>query len=270
MSVPDGIVLVKLGGSLITDKRRRETFRPDVVARLAGEFAAALADGGVLAVVGHGAGSFGHAAAVRHRVGAGPIDRTGLTGVSRVQDRTARLHRRVVDALLRAGVPAFSQPPAALAVAERGRIRNWSSTPLRAAIDAGLVPVIHGDVVVDRAWRAAICSTEDAFLALSRSLVRSGRRPVRALWFGTTEGVLDDRGRPVRRVTPATASGALAHARGSEGIDVTGGMAHRVATAVALARLGIPSWIGDGTRPGILRDALAGREVPGTRIEPED
>ncbi|NIV31979.1 MAG: uridylate kinase, partial [Anaerolineae bacterium] len=60
------LVFVKLGGSVITDKTRAETARPDLIARLAGEVASALAKQADLKLVlGHGSGSFGHMVARR-------------------------------------------------------------------------------------------------------------------------------------------------------------------------------------------------------------
>lgn len=262
------VVLVKLGGSLITDKRRREAYRPRVVARLAREVAHALPGVGGRLVLGHGAGSFGHAAARRHGVGSGPVAPDGAAGIADVQDRTARLHRRVIESLLRAGVPAFSQSPSSLAVARDGRVGSFAVDGLRAALDVGLVPVVHGDVVLDRSWRASICSTEEAFLAIARRLRRAGAAPSLALWLGVTDGVLDDRGRTIPRIPAGEAFAALAHAGGSHGEDVTGGMAHRLRSAVALARIGVPSWIGDGSVPGRLLSALSGRFESGTRVEP--
>jgi len=47
---------------------------------------------------------------------------------------------------------------------------------------------------------------------------------------------------------------------------VTGGMAHRLDTALALAGRGVRSWIGDGTREGTLARALIGEEVGGTVV----
>ena len=60
------LTLVKLGGSLITDKRVEKSFRRDVVKRLADEIAAARAvDPELKLLIGHGSGSFGHFAAKR-------------------------------------------------------------------------------------------------------------------------------------------------------------------------------------------------------------
>ena len=58
------LIFLKLGGSLLTDKTRPQALRPDVLGRLAGEIAAALAARPALwLLIGHGSGSFGHVAA---------------------------------------------------------------------------------------------------------------------------------------------------------------------------------------------------------------
>ena len=263
-----GVVLVKLGGSLITDKRGHEVFRPRVVARLAREIESVRRHLQDDLVLGHGAGSFGHAAAAKYGVGAGPLGLGGPAAAAIVQDRTARLHRQVIDALLRAKLPVFSQAPSSLFTATAGRVKAGPVATVHHALDRGLVPVLFGDVVVDRTWTASICSTETAFLTLARAFARANRPVRRVLWLGVTDGVHDDAGRTIATVRAGAARAARRSAGGAAGTDVTGGMAHRLDAALALARLGIESWIGNGSRPGRLRDALRGKPVPGTRIEP--
>ena len=61
------MIFLKLGGSLITDKARPETPRLDVLRRLVNEIAEARQAAPTLRLlIGHGSGSFGHAAAARH------------------------------------------------------------------------------------------------------------------------------------------------------------------------------------------------------------
>ncbi|MBN1319078.1 MAG: hypothetical protein JXA42_26580, partial [Anaerolineales bacterium] len=60
----NNVLFLKLGGSLITDKTRRETPRFDVIKWLAAEVREALDRRPDLKlVIGHGSGSFGHFAA---------------------------------------------------------------------------------------------------------------------------------------------------------------------------------------------------------------
>ena len=54
---------------------------------------------------------------------------------------------------------------------------------------------------------------------------------------------------------------------GSSGIDVTGGMKHKVEKMLELAEKGLPSQIINGLVPGNLKKALLGEKVKGTIIE---
>ena len=58
------MMIVKLGGSVITRKDRYRSFRRAVTRRLARE----IADSGEQVVLVHGAGSFGHLVASRHNL----------------------------------------------------------------------------------------------------------------------------------------------------------------------------------------------------------
>lgn len=266
------LTVLKLGGSLLTHKGGSGRFRASLVVRLAREIARAAraAEGALL--LGHGAGSFGHVPARRYGVGSGPLSGASLRGAGRTQDGAARLHRRVMEALLDAGAPVFSVPPSGFVVSDAGKPRSVRIETLAASLDAGLVPVVFGDVVADRSWGASICSTETVFAAIVAPLARAGYGVTDAVWMGTTDGVYDARGETIPEVdarVAASVARARASAGGSAGVDVTGGMEHRLETAVALARRGVRSHIVDGRRPGILRRILDGATgIPGTRVDP--
>ena len=61
-------MLLKLGGSVITDKTQPFTARTDVIERLAREIKNALDERGddLQLIIGHGAGSFGHPLAEKY------------------------------------------------------------------------------------------------------------------------------------------------------------------------------------------------------------
>lgn len=279
------VVLVKLGGSLITDKRRPATARPAVLRRLAREIGGAVERGIVAGlgrgaagagaarlIVGHGSGSFGHVAATAAGFHRGPLAPDRLAGVAATQAAARDLHRRVVAALARAGALPFSIAPGSALVAAAGRPATFAVEPVARALVLGFTPVVFGDVVLDREWGAAIASTETVFaeLAARLPLLPAPRfRVVRAIWLGETGGVYDAAGRPIAEITAANAAAARGAARGAAGTDVTGGMLHRLDIALALAARGIESWIVDGTVPGLLARALAGEPVPGTRVVAE-
>lgn len=258
-------VLVKLGGSLITDKRRPDAARSAVIERLAAEVAGVRDRLQDALILGHGSGSFGHVAAARHGLQDGLTRRDQLPGIGRTQRRAAALDRIVVDALQAAGVPTFTVAPSSAMVGEGGEPGLACFEPVALALERGLVPVVYGDIVMDRQRGVSIFSTEIVFESLARSLPELGWTVRRALWLGETDGILDGGGATIPEVGD-DASGLLRHAGEAVGTDVTGGMAHRASTALRLARLGVTSWIGDGTRPGGLHAALEGRPQGGTLV----
>jgi isopentenyl phosphate kinase len=260
------VVLVKLGGSLITDKARPESPRREVLARLAGEIARVMAAGALRLVVGHGSGSFGHVAARRFDLASGIRSPDQLPGIAITQERAAALHRLVLAALAEAGVTAFSIAPSSCVVAAAGRPMEIADEPLRLALERGLLPVLYGDVVMDREWGASICSTERLFELIIRRLSLHGWAVRRVLWLGETDGLHDGAGKTIPRVSGADLAAVSSFIGAAAGTDVTGGMLHRVETAVALAQLGIPSLLANGLTPGLLERALRGEEVPGTAV----
>lgn len=263
--MPD-ITLLKLGGSLITDKARPETPRLEVISRLAGEIARAARDIPCRLIVAHGSGSFGHVAARQSGIAAGLHSAEQLPGVSRTQERAAALHRLVIAALVEAGALPFSISPSSCVVSEAGRPAAFAAEPLLLALDRGLLPVLYGDVVTDRAWGISICSTEKLFEILARTLSEQGRTVRRALWLGETDGLYDAEGKTVPTLSAGDLDRAATAIGAPSGTDVTGGMFHRVEAALALARLGIPSRLANGLVPGLLERALRGEDVPGTEV----
>lgn len=260
------VVLVKLGGSLITEKSREETARPEVIARLAGEIARAAAAIPDRVIVGHGSGSFGHVAASRSGIASGLRSAEQLPGVSLTQDRAAALNRQVIAALLEAGALPFSLAPSSAVIAASGRPVAFADEPLLLALERGLLPVLYGDVVLDRDWGVSIASTEKLFDLLVRSLLAHGFAVRRVVWLGETDGLWDAERRTIPRVSAGSFAQAVQAIGSPSGTDVTGGMLHRLESALALARLGVPSLLANGLTPGLLESALRGDEVPGTEV----
>ncbi len=253
-------VYVKLGGSLLTDKRQPETARLEVIRRLAAEIQAARqARPGLRLVVGHGSGSFGHVYAQRYGTRAGVKTPDEWYGFAATGDAAARLNRIVVAALLEAGVPAWSiQPSVALRCAD-GRIYAGPEAAVEQALAQGLTPVVFGDVALDTVRGGTIASTEEIFEWLSGSLP-----PTRVVLAGEVDGIytadplLDPQALRLAEVTPATFESVRQGVGGSHGVDVTGGMAAKVAQALRWIERwpGLDVVVCSGLTPGALQTAL--------------
>ncbi|MEM2052142.1 MAG: hypothetical protein QW614_04225, partial [Candidatus Caldarchaeum sp.] len=72
-----GLVILKIGGSVITDKKVERLFRKDVMDRISREVARCWP---TPMVIIHGAGSFGHPIAERYRLSEGFREQRQLEG----------------------------------------------------------------------------------------------------------------------------------------------------------------------------------------------
>lgn len=254
------LVFCKLGGSVITDKARAETARPDVIARLASEIARSLAARSNLRLVlGHGSGSFGHVAALRYGTRQGVRSAADWHGFCQVAAAAARLNRLVTDRLLEAGVPVWSLPPSASAWCSAGELVSLASQPVQIALDHGLVPLVHGDVALDDVWGGTIVSTEQVLSYLARRMP-----PARIILVSAVDGVYtaDPSREPSAQlfpeITPETWASVRAALAGSHGTDVTGGMLSKVETMVHLVQdmPDLTAHVLSGLRPGALETLL--------------
>ena len=253
------LAFLKLGGSLITEKDRPHIARPEVLARLAGEIAAARADNPSLRLLlGHGSGSFGHVPAKRWGTRAGIRSPEGWQGFVEVWREAAALNRLALDALENAGLPAMGFPPSAAVLAQDGAVLRWDTAPIQAALEAGLLPVIYGDTVFDQARGATILSTEELFDYLVPRL-KPGRVHLAGLEAGVWED-FPDRRRLIQEITPQNAGQVEAALGGSAATDVTGGMASKVRQSLALAAVspGLEVHIFSGEKAGAVYRALLG------------
>jgi isopentenyl phosphate kinase len=276
------LTFLKLGGSLITDKTRPYTARLDKLADLARQIVRAQQAAPELRLIlGHGSGSFGHAAAkslttpLRHSPNSATLGdasqnlgREFWHGFAEVWYQASALNRLVMEALHAAGIAAVALEPVAAVTAEAGRVAHWDLGPLRSALGAGLTPVVYGDVVFDRARGGVILSTEDLFAHLAREL-----HPQRILLAGLEAAVWADfpeRTLRAERITLTSFADVQRGLGGSHGPDVTGGMKSKVRQMLDLVQ-GVPGLtvqIFSGEEAGNVSRTLSG-EVLGSLISAE-
>ena len=247
-------VVLKLGGSLITEKDRPETLDDDALAAACDAVADALADGAVdRLVVVHGGGSFGHHRASEHGVSTSEGTRDPAA-VADVHGAMKTLNGAVLDRLRDRDVPAVPVHPLSLSARPEG-VEGDLDLPLGSTatlLGEGFVPVLHGDGVATAGEGVTVVSGDELVVKLAAGL---GARRVGVC--STVPGVLDADG----AVIPAIDSfDGVADALGaSDATDVSGGMAAKVRELLALDA---PAYVfgADGLSP-FLRGEDAGTRV---------
>lgn len=255
------MILVKLGGSVITDKSRLRSFRQTACDRLAREMRPALREG--LLVV-HGAGSFGHIMAKRHELHKGFKKESQLEHVAGVQRDVRELNLKVLGSLIDNGVRAVSVPPAASSTFDDGKVTDFSEEAFTSLVSLGLTPVTFGDVVPDTSMGFSICSGDLMMLELAKAF-----RPRLAVFCADVDGIFDADPKLHRdaELLPAVGSSSLASlSEGSVNADVTGGMRGKLERMLAISSHCEKCMIVNGNVRGRLEGAVRGRKVVSTAV----
>jgi isopentenyl phosphate kinase len=244
-------IMLKLGGSVITDKSGDCAINYESL----GKIATSVADSQVTGlVVVHGAGSCGHPEAKRYGLEQGATA-GHAEGIALTHHAVSLLNGEVVAALRGQGVEAVGVHPLNVAFAENGRMIAFECRHLEQMLNLGMVPVIHGDVVMDHLRGACIISGDQLVRHLVPLLMMD-----RVGLATDVPGVLNG-GAVMRVITPASIRtlqiGSSLHT------DVTGGMKGKITELLDLARAGFGSEIFHVSR---IPDFLAGRDCGGTKV----
>ncbi|WP_445476217.1 isopentenyl phosphate kinase [Methanococcoides methylutens] len=255
MSSTDDITILKIGGSVITDKNSEDGLAwEEEIVRIAREISGFE---GKLIIV-HGAGSFGHPQAKRYSLTEG----FHAEGAVVTHKAVKSLNRIVVDILDDEGVNAIAVHPMGCTVAKAGRISEMYLGSIRLMLEKGLVPVLHGDVVMDTEKGVSIVSGDQVIPYLATTLGAS-----RIGVGSAANGVLDDNGNTIPFITSDNFEEVKGYIGGSAGTDVTGGMLGKVLEMLELGKASsITSYIFNATVAGNVSSFLNGENI-GTAIK---
>jgi isopentenyl phosphate kinase len=245
------IKILKIGGSILTDKNREAFARPDEIARVAKEVASSPLD----LVLVHGAGSFGHVPAKRH----GLPEKFNPRGLLETHSSVTGLNQMMVDALDKAGADPMPVHPFSCVLLKGGRIERFCVEPILEMISRCLLPVLHGDVAMDLMNGAGIVSGDQLVSHLARAM----RAQVVAV--GTNVDGVIFQGNPLPAVTREDLPRISESLGGSFGVDVTGGMRGKLLELLDLADFGTNSIIFNAGIKGQIESALKGEAV-GTTV----
>jgi isopentenyl phosphate kinase len=247
--------ILKIGGSIITDKAGYRKARPGNIGRLAKTVAGIWKKGARDLVLVHGAGSFGHALVIRHGIGNGVKNTAQKLGYADTHAACCELSSMLVGALIANGVPAVSIPPAMVLSLKGGRIARFDTKILHDYLESGYLPVLFGDMAPDSSLGGHPCSGDQivAYLGKGAELI---------VLATDVDGVLDDKGNPVPLITKHNFPQVVQHLKHTEN-DVTGGMKGKLGELLALETV---AYVMNGSHPERIEAVFSGKPAPCTQI----
>jgi isopentenyl phosphate kinase len=259
--------VLKIGGSVITNKNGELAARTEVMNRLAEEIMKAGVEN---LIIVHGGGSFGHPTAQKYGIREGLIEDSQKVGFAETHHVMTVLNGLVMDALVWHCVPAVSVTPSSCMVTENGRIKLFEETVLRMLLKINITPVLYGDATLDEKLGFTILSGDQIVSYIARKF-----NACRIVIGVDVDGLYD--------IDPKEAKDAKFYAHltlrelkdvwgklgKSTAADVTGGMLGKITELIPAIEEGIPVTIVNAAKPNYIYKALIGGKVEGTIIEKE-
>jgi isopentenyl phosphate kinase len=242
------MILIKLGGSIITNKERPLSPRKKTIENIARYLK--KIDEPIIIV--HGGGSFGHYWSVKYDMHTKPM-KYDILGVSVVKNSMIELNKIILDIFLKNKLNPYCLPPTdfmsgdkpiACKVKEIEKIANER-----------LIPITFGDALWYGNKKTYILSGDKIMTYLSKIL-----RPRLSIFALNEDGLYSD-----------LKSKKLIHELKGENpiisknnMDVTGGMTRKVEEAIKISKMGIDVFFVNGNKPERIVKAVKNRKFEGT------
>ncbi|MCQ2052609.1 MAG: isopentenyl phosphate kinase [archaeon] len=254
------MILIKFGGSVITDKSKYHTFNAEYVKNMCNE----IRESGKKIIIVHGAGSFGHILAKKNNLDEGYSCPTQIPAVAQVCYDVRELNSMVVKELNNAGIPAVSVPTGSCFMMKNKKLIMKDVSVLKSLYNCGIMPVMFGDVVMDEKLRFGICSGDQIIEKLTKIF-----NPSRVIFVSDVDGLYDDdpQNNPNARLIKELSRSTFDKVSTDITVtDVTGGIREKIETMFRICSDSCDCVLVNGTVKGRLLSLLNGEKVMCTTI----
>ena len=251
------LTIIKLGGSVITNKNRPLTPNKDAIRKLA----RVISKIQIPLIIIHGGGSFGHYWSVKYDMHTKP-EKYSSKGISIVHSSMLELNRIVTEEFSEENTFPYSISPFSFLLEGKPLMRKIQE--LKTMTENNIIPITYGDVVHVKANTYSIVSGDVLVTLLSNIL-----KPSKVIFTLNVDGLfnnLHDK-KIIREIN-------LSQFEKQEksiitntvcGVDdVTGGMKRKMQEALKIADKGIDVIFINGLRPGNLKNVLTQKKFKGT------
>lgn len=243
------MLLIKLGGSIITNKEKALSARRKTIEGISKILK--KIDEPIILV--HGGGSFGHYWSVKYDMHTKPA-KYNLYGVATIKNSMVELNKIILNSLLKNKLNPYVLPPTDFVVGDRpipSKIKE-----IEKIARSGLTPVTYGDAMWYGQNRSYILSGDRIMSMLARVL-----RPKLSIFVLNVDGLYSD----------LKTKKLITELKGERpkikeiNMDVTGGMKRKVKEAQNISKMGLDVFFVNGNKPQRILDA-ASKRFHGTRF----
>lgn len=242
------MILIKLGGSVITNKERPLSPRIATIQKIARQLKRIREP----IIIVHGGGSFGHYWSVKYGMHTKPA-RYDMHGVAVVKNSMVELNKIILNRLAEARLDPYCLPPTDFM--SGGKPITGKIKEIKKIAQSGLVPVTFGDALWYGDGKSYILSGDRIMSILAKVL-----RPRLCIFVLNVDGLYSDFKK--KDLIGQMRGGAVSI--DDIPMDVTGGMKRKVEEATNISKIGLPVFFVNGNKPERIVAAVQKAKYDGT------
>ncbi len=262
------IVLLKLGGSLLTDKDKPYSIREDVVKSAIQQ----IIDANKQLILIHGGGSFGHPLAKEYSISAGINSSipNQILGLTKTHQSMNNFNSYLIDLFLEKGYPALSIQASSIFIKDSLKISTQSIDIIETALDLNILPILYGDIILDKQGSFSIISGDQIIFELCENLKKY--QILKVIFVMETDGIYikdEDPNQKNVKLAIKLYLGDLENldlADLGQKIDVTGGIQGKINSIKEICKYNIPVQLLNGLKEGYIYKSLKNEKINCTNI----
>ncbi|HMK31993.1 MAG TPA: isopentenyl phosphate kinase [Nitrosopumilaceae archaeon] len=242
------MILIKLGGSIITHKQKPLSPNLSVINKIASQLKKIREP----VIIVHGGGSFGHYWSVRYNMHTKPA-KYSKKGIAIVKNSMVELNKIILSSFLKHDLNPYCLPPTDFMLGGKADFKKVKEIA-KIAKD-GLVPISYGDVLWHGKNKYYILSGDKIMGILAKIL-----KPRLVIFVLNVDGVYSDM--KTKKLLREIKGQKTAISK--VGMDVTGGMSRKIKEASLISKNGINVFLVNGNKPERIVNAIKGKNFEGT------
>jgi isopentenyl phosphate kinase len=261
------IILLKLGGSLLTDKNAPFSIREEIVNNAVQQ----IIDANVKIIMIHGGGSFGHPLAKKYNITKG-LDNSipnQILGLAETHQSMNKFNSYLVNSFLEKNYPVLSIQSSSIFIKDSIKFLTHSIDIIETALDLNMLPILYGDIILDKNGSFSIISGDQIILELGKNLEKYAISKV--IFTMETDGLyVIDENDPNKHVLVEKCEvdelDNLNLANLGQKIDVTGGIRGKLQEIKKICDLNIPVQMINGLEQNYIYKSLKNQIIKSTII----
>ena len=242
------MILIKLGGSIITNKEKPLSPRRKTIDKIAKQLR--KIDEPIIVV--HGGGSYGHYWSVKYDMHTKP-SRYSTRGVAVVKNSMVDLNKIILDSFLKNKLNPYCLPPTDFMSGNKS-IKN-KIKEIEKISKSGLIPITFGDALWYGQNKSYILSGDKIMSILAKEL-----RPRLCIFALNVDGLYKDLRTKELIQTITNQKVTILENK----MDVTGGMSREVEEASKISKMGLNVFFVNGNKPQRIVKAVKSKRFEGT------